>query len=119
MIKTLYFLVVVFLIILLTRTTFVQVNKPIQQSEIAGVTAPLQAFTHPDGFDLDSSVIDITDDNFNDSEKKYFSIQPIAFSTSYLIAFPGYDNFSKCKWVAQKNLAFQSPLFMLNRVFRI
>jgi hypothetical protein len=118
--KKLLFPIFVILSILHPKTTLVQDGKSFHQAEFTQqVSSPVQANAQSDDFDLDNNVSDFTDDNLNDSEKKDFSIQHIAFSTSNLVARPGYDHFFKSKWNTQSNLAFKSPLFILNRVFRI
>ena len=117
--KVLFFLVVL-LVFLHSKNTLVQDGRLFHQSVIAQqVSIPVQANTQSDAFDLDDNVIDITDDNLNDSEKKNFSFQKVAFSTIHLVVRPISDHFFASKWFTQKNIAFQTPLFILNRVFRI
>ena len=118
--KKLLFPIFVLLAFLHPRTTFSQGGRPSHQAEmVQHIYSPVQADIQSDCFDLDDMVIDISDDNDNDCGKKIYSFQNSAFSTNYLVARPSHDHFYRSKWVAQNNLDFQSPLFILFRAIRI
>ncbi len=116
--KALYFLVAIF-IILFTKTTFWQEGNSMLQSEIGQEYTPYHANTIPVGFVLGDTVLDVTDDNLNDSEKKSSNIQNIVFSTSYLAAHSVSGHFCKSKWAPQPDPTFPSTLYLLNSVFII
>jgi hypothetical protein len=114
------FVIVVLLVILQPKTTLVQDGNTFHLSKLKQQAySPAQTISQQEGFDLDDDVLDFADDNLNDSEKKNFSIQHIAFSTGYLVTHPDHDHLCKSKWIPQNDLAFQSPLFLLHRAFRI
>jgi hypothetical protein len=118
--KKVLFSIVVLLVILHSKTTFVQDGRSFHQSEFTQqACTPLHVNTQSDGFDLDDHVIDFTDDNVNDRERKYFSFQNVALTTIYFVARPIYSHFFESNRVTLNNIAFQSALFILNRAFRI
>lgn len=118
--KKALFSIVVLLFILHPKITFVQDGSLFHQSDIAPkVYTPVQVNILSDSFDLDDNVIDLTDDSVNDWERKNSSFQNVAYSTIYFVVSPICDHFCKSKWVSQNHFAFESPLFILNRVFRI
>jgi hypothetical protein len=118
--KKLLLPILVLLAILHPKSTFVQDCKPFHQSELAQQAyAPVQVNAQSDSLDPDDNVIEFTDDNFDDRGKKNYSMQNIAFSTSYHFVHPIYDHFCKSKWIAQNNNVVQTPLFILIQVFRI
>lgn len=118
--KKILFALFIVLVILHSKTTIGQEGNPFHASLRAQqVYSPNQANPQSVYFDPDDIFNDITDDNFNDRGRKYFSFQNVAFATSYLAAHLIYNHFVESNLVTLNIIALKSPLFILNRVFRI
>ena len=114
------FSLILMLVILRPTVPFAQKAKEVKDFTLSQEESqPYCIYSQDKNFNLDDNLIDLSDDDVNDTERKNLPSQKIPYRTIFSLASQLDQEPSNRNWVSGYSFRLPSSLYILHRVLRV